>query len=232
MSFVQPAGGTSRRNAAIAVAVVFHLALVWGLMNGLGRSVMQAIKAPVETHIIEEVKPPPPPPKVIEMPPPPAYVPPPPPAYVPPPEVQVQAPPTAQPTITTTSAEPPPAPPPVAPRVEAPPAPPRVEAPPAPAPVPPPPAPTRVSASVACSNFAKVMGDAAFPREAQRFGLEEGSALVQFTLTAAGEVKDVKPVEASHPAFGRGAVRIAGDFKCAGQGHDVVVQVPFVFNSK
>jgi periplasmic protein TonB len=224
MSFVQPSGGTSRRNAAIAVAVVFHLVLVWGLMNGLGRSVIQAIKAPIETHIIEEVKPPPPPPKVIEMPPPPAYVPPPPPAYVPPPEVQVQAPPAPQPTITAAIAETPPAPPP--------PVVPRVEAPPAPAPVAPPPAPTRVSASVACSNFAKVMGDAAFPREAQRFGLEEGSALVQFTLTAAGEIKDVKPVEASHPVFGRGAVRIAGDFKCAGQGHDVIVQVPFVFNSK
>jgi protein TonB len=216
MSFVQPQKNTARFSAGIGVAVVFHIVLLWALMNGLGHKVMQVINAPIETKIIEEVKPPPPPPKVIEMPPPPKFVPPPP-AFVPPPEVQVQAPPP-QSTITATVAEPPPAPPPLAA--------PRVEAPPAPAP-----APTRVSASVVCSNYAKVMGDAGFPRDATRAGLEEGSALIQFTLGANGEVKDITAVRASHPAFAKGSMRLVAEYKCAGQGVDITVQVPFVFKS-
>lgn len=222
MSFVQPRVGPGR-NVAIGVAVAFHLLLAWGLMNGLGRSVIQAINDPIETRVIEEVKPPPPPPKVIELPPPPKFAPPPP-AYVPPPEVQVPQPPAQAPTIAATVAEPPPAPPPVAPRAEAP-------APPAPAPQPAPAPPARLEASVVCSNYGKVMGEAAFPREALRAGLEEGSALIQFTLGAAGEVKDVKALQSTHPAFARGAMRIVSEYHCAGQGRDVVVQVPFTFRS-
>jgi protein TonB len=210
MSFVQPQKNTARFSAGIGVAVVFHIVLVWALMNGLGRKVMQVINAPIETEIIEEVKPPPPPPKVIEMPPPPKFTPPPP-AFVPPPEVQVQAPPPPQSTITATAAEPSPAPPLAAPRVEAPPA--------------------RVSASVACSNYAKVMGDAGFPREATRAGLDEGSALIQFTLGANGEVRDITALRASHSAFAKGSMRLVAEYKCAGQGHDITVQVPFVFKS-
>jgi protein TonB len=75
------------------------------------------------------------------------------------------------------------------------------------------------------------MGDAGFPREAVRAGLEEGSALVQFTVGTNGGIKDVKVLQASHPTFGRGAARIVGDFTCAGQGRDVTVQVPFLFKS-
>ena len=141
---------------------------------------------------------------------------PPPPAFVPPPEVQVQAPPPPQTTISAVVAEPPPVVPAVAPRATAPA--------PATAPVP-------VSASVACSNYAKVMGDAGFPREAIRAGLEEGSALIQFTLGANGEVKDVTALSASHPIFAKGSMKIVSQYKCAGLGHDITVQVPFVFKS-
>ncbi|MCK6376664.1 MAG: energy transducer TonB [Zoogloea sp.] len=75
------------------------------------------------------------------------------------------------------------------------------------------------------------MGDAAFPREAQRAGLDQGSALIQFTLGAAGEVKDVRALQASHPSFAKGAMSLVAQYRCAGQGHDVVVQVPFIFRS-
>lgn len=223
MSYVQPQVNTGRRGAGIAVAVLFHIILVWALMNGLARKVVQAISAPIETKIVEEIKPPPPPPKVIELPPPPKFTPPPP-AYMPPPEVQVQVPPPPQATISSTSAEPPPAPP---PPVAA-----RVEAPVLPAPTPAPtPAPAPVSASVACSNYNKVMGDAGFPREATRLGLEEGNALIQFTLSANGEIKDVKAVRASHLSFANASVRTVSAYKCAGQGRDVTVQVPFAYKS-
>jgi periplasmic protein TonB len=229
MSFVQPQGSSTRTTAGIAVAVLFHVALVWALMNGLARTVVQAISAPMEAKLIEEVKPPPPPPKVIEMPPPPKFTPPPP-AFVPPPEVQVQSPPSPQPAITATVAEPPPAPPPpVIARPEVPPLP-------APAPAPavaaPPEAPAMpLSASVACSNYRQVMGDAGFPREAQRLGLEEGRVVVQFTLGVQGEVKDVKALSSSHAAFEKASIKTVSAYKCAGQGRERTVQVPFLYRS-
>ena len=229
MSFVQPQQNSRRNGAGIAIAVVFHIVLVWALMNGLARKVVQAISAPMQAKLIEEVKPPPPPLKVIEMPPPPKFTPPPP-AFVAPPEVQVQAPPQ-QPAITATAAEPPPAPPPpIIARPEVPPLP-------APAPVPaiaaPPVAPPApVSASLACSNYRKVMGDAGFPREAQRVGLEEGSVVVQFTLGTQGEVKDVKALSSSHAAFEKASIKTVSAYKCAGQGREVTVQVPFLYKSE
>lgn len=61
MSFVQPQTNPARHSVGIGVAIVFHIALIWALMNGLASKVMTVINAPIETKIIEEVKPPPPP---------------------------------------------------------------------------------------------------------------------------------------------------------------------------
>ncbi|MDE2371551.1 MAG: TonB family protein [Burkholderiales bacterium] len=90
---------------------------------------VEVIKGPIETKIIEEAKPPPPPPPE-NLPPPPKFAPPPP-SFVPPPEVQVNAPPSPAPSITVTREVPPPRPvvvQPTQPKVEAPPPPPRVAA--------------------------------------------------------------------------------------------------------
>lgn len=87
------------------IVVVLHLLLFWALMSGLAQQVVDVIKAPIETKIIEEVKPPPPPPPE-NLPPPPKFAPPPP-SFVPPPEVNVNPPPTPAPTITTTQVAPP-----------------------------------------------------------------------------------------------------------------------------
>jgi protein TonB len=84
-----------------------------------------------------------------------------------------------------------------------------------------------MSAAVVCSNYTTVMGDAGFPREAARQGLDKGEAEIQFTLTANGEIKDVKAVRATHPIFARNSIRIVSEYKCQGQGRDVVVRVPF-----
>jgi periplasmic protein TonB len=101
------------------IVVVLHALLAWALVSGLAHRVVEVITSPIETKIIEEVKPlPPPPPE--NLPPPPQFAPPPP-SFIPPPEVQVAPPPTPAPTITTTQVPPPPAP--AAP--PAPPAPPR-----------------------------------------------------------------------------------------------------------
>ena len=115
---------------AFSVVVVLHVLLGYAFVTGLAHKVVEVIKAPIETKIIEEVKPPPPPPPE-NLPPPPKFAPPPP-SFVPPPEVVV-TPQIQQPTITTTQTPPPPAPPvfiqPTAP--DAPPAPPRMAAKPA-----------------------------------------------------------------------------------------------------
>ena len=108
------------------VVIALHILLGWALLNGLARKVVEVVKGPIETKIIEDVKPPPPPPPE-NLPPPPKLAPPPP-SFVPPPEVQVAVQPTA-PTITTTTTPPPPAPVVIAP-------PPRPVAQPAPAPAP------------------------------------------------------------------------------------------------
>ena len=66
------------------------------------------------------------------------------------------------------------------------------------APAPPPVQAAPVTAAVACSNYSTVMGEAGFPKEAIRAGIEKGDALVQFTLTAAGEVKDAVLLRVLH----------------------------------
>lgn len=86
------------------------------------------------------------------------------------------------------------------------------------------------SAAVACANFHRVMGELAYPREALRLRLPRGDAQVQFILTPGGEVRDVRAVSASHPAFARSAVQAVGALRCAAAGEEVIVTVPFTFN--
>ena len=217
MNFSQQQRDPRKHLVGIAAVILFHGFVIYALMTGLAKKVIEVVRAPIETKVIEEVKKPPPPPEVVLPPPPKLEAPPPP--FIPPPEVQIAAPPPPQPTITATTPTPPPAPAVIAP------APPPVVA----APAPPAPAPAPVSAAVVCSNYRQKMGDASFPREAARAGLERGEVTVQFTLGANGEIKNVKAVRASHPIFARAATRIVEEYTCAGQGHDVVVTVPFSY---
>lgn len=125
MDFAEQQRKPGKHLVAFSVVVVFHVLLGWALVTGLARKIVEVVKAPIETKIIEEVKPPPPPPET-PLPPPPKMAPPPP-SFVPPPEVVVTPPPTPQPTITTTQTPPPPAPVTIAPPpqpVAAPPGPP------------------------------------------------------------------------------------------------------------
>src|SRR5712692_9046363 len=79
---------SSRRLAGLAVVVTLHAALIYALVHGLARKIVEVVHQPLETKIIEEIKtpppdtPPPPPPKLTTPPPP----------YIPPPEVQVHVP--------------------------------------------------------------------------------------------------------------------------------------------
>jgi protein TonB len=78
----------------IAVVIVLHVIVAWGIMNGLGKRMITKMAEAVETKIIEDVKPPPPP--DTPPPPPPPEMKAPPPPFIPPVEVQVQQPPPQQ----------------------------------------------------------------------------------------------------------------------------------------
>jgi periplasmic protein TonB len=95
---------------SIAMVVVLHIVIGYALINGLARRVVEVLKQPIETKIIEEIKkpppdvPPPPPPKLNTPPPP----------FIPPPEINIQIPQVTQaPTITVQTTTPPPPGPPV-----------------------------------------------------------------------------------------------------------------------
>ncbi len=105
MDYAQAQRNPSKHAAGFAIVVVLHIVLGYALVNGLARKMVEVIKGPIETKIIEEIKPPPPPPP--ENLPPPPKVAPPPPSYMPPPEVQI-ANPAPAPTITVTREAPPP----------------------------------------------------------------------------------------------------------------------------
>jgi periplasmic protein TonB len=88
---------TAGRLVGLGLVVLLHVVLIYALVNALARRTIEVVHAPIETKIIEEVKPPPqePPP-----PPPPEFKPPPP-AFVPPPEVHIETPPPPQNTAIT-----------------------------------------------------------------------------------------------------------------------------------
>ena len=215
MDYAQEQRNPTKHLVGVAVVILLHIALVYALLNGLATKVVSIIKKPLETQIIEEVKPPPPPPPV-SLPPPPKFVTPPPP-YIPPPEVQVNVPPPPNAIQTTTTVVP--TTPPVIAQV----------APPAAPPGPPAPAPAAPSIRSACTNYATVLGDSAYPREAAREGLDRGEAVLRWTVTTAGEIKDVTVVSSTNRIFARQAQVLLRDVRCAGQGRDVVFELPFVF---
>lgn len=108
MDFSKREADPRRHLTGIAVVIAFHVFIVYALVTGLAKKVVEVVRAPIETKVIEEIKKPPPPPEIVIPPPPKLEAPPPP--FIPPPEVQVTAPPPPVPTITAVTVTPPPAP--------------------------------------------------------------------------------------------------------------------------
>ena len=212
MNYAQRQADPRRHVIGITAVVLFHVLVVYALVTGLAKKVIDVVRAPIETKVIEEIKKPPPPPEVVLPPPPKLEAPPPP--FIPPPEIQIATPPPA-PTITATTPTPPPAPVNIAPA----PPPVAVAAPAAP------PAPIRVG--VVCPNVTTVLGDSGFPPEATRKGIEKGSAVMEWTVTPTGEIKDLRTLSSSNPIFAKNSVRLISSYKCVGQGRDVTVRQEF-----
>ena len=185
MDYAQQQRNPGKHVIGLSVVVALHVLLGMLLVYGLSRKVIEVVKAPIETKIIEEVKPPPAPPPD-NLPPPPKTAPPPP-SFVPPPEVQVAPPPTPAPTITTTTVAPPPSPPvriePAAPQV--------VTAPPT-APPAPPAAPARTAPKLDFNACAKPEYNAAARRaDAQ------GTVVVVYTMDTSGAISEARVEKSS-----------------------------------
>jgi periplasmic protein TonB len=148
MDFSKTQAEPGRRLVGFGLVILFHAFIVYALVTGLAKKVVDVVRAPIETKVIEEVKKPPPPPEIVVPPPPRLEAPPPP--FIPPPEVQIATPPPPQPTITAVPTPPPPAPVIIAP---APPPPPVVAE--APPPPPPPAAPKPQGIQAYCSSMPK-----------------------------------------------------------------------------
>ena len=205
MDYAQQQRQPGKHRTGIVVVLIFHVFLGWALVSGLARKVVEVVKGPMTTKIIEEVKkppppdtPPPPPPKMVQVMP----------TFVPPPEVQIQSPVSQSPISNPT---------PVAPPVYAPPAP--------PAPVAPVAAP---SVGVACPNSQQIRTEIKYPAQARKDGTE-GEVLVEFTVATSGEIKDIEVKSSSNRVFNSVSLNSVRQFKCNGQGRDVRVQVPFSF---
>lgn len=172
MSYAHPRAA-SRMATGLVVTVVLHIVLVYALITGLARKIVEVVRPPLETKIIEEVKAPPPPDKP-PPPPPPKFAPPPPP-FIPPPEVKVQIPPVAPPPVITVQ----PTPPPPAPVVIAPTPPPATPAPPAP----------QVRMATAPETIADSCERPPYPPQARRAG-EAGEVRFRVIVDVNGKVVD------------------------------------------
>jgi periplasmic protein TonB len=164
MSYAHPRSA-SRRLVGVTITIALHIALVYGLIHGLARKIVNIVAPPLETKIIEEIKPPQP----EKPPPPPPKLAAPPPPFIPPPEVNIQIPIQPPPTITAAPTPPPPAP--------------VVIAPPPPAPA----APQRTPAVVLASSCEKPE----YPAASRRAN-ETGTVLLNFLIDTNGKVIDSK----------------------------------------
>ena len=163
MSYAQPRSH-SRRVTGLVITVVLHIALVYALIHGLARKIVEIVTPPLETKIIEEIKPPP-----DKPPPPPPKLATPPPPFIPPPEINIQMPVQQAPTITAVAPTPPPAPVPFTPT------PPAVRE------------PVRTNPVVQAASCDKPE----YPPAARRAG-ETGTVLLNFLVDINGKVIDSK----------------------------------------
>ncbi|AIY40990.1 Ferric siderophore transport system [Collimonas arenae] len=106
MDFAMNPERPTRKLVGFSVVLLMHIVVVYALVTGLARKVVEVIQEPVITTIIPEIKPPPPPPPEKPASPPPKSAAPPPP-YVPPPEVKVQPQPQENVIAAVTNVKPP-----------------------------------------------------------------------------------------------------------------------------
>lgn len=209
MSYATQQRDPRRRLAGMAFVALFHIIVVYALLNGLAREVVKVFKAPLDVRLIEEIKPvpPPPPPPLKKMVTAPSRAVPPP-AYVPPPEVRVPV--SVAPTLAVVQAATPEPAPPVPPVPAA------------------PPGPVAAAIGVTCPNHLGIRSSVPYPPQALRLN-KSGDVLVEFIVGAEGTIGNVRIVRSSDPMFNPVVAAAVARFQCVGQGRPVRVTVPFQF---
>ncbi|MDD5175027.1 MAG: TonB family protein [Sterolibacterium sp.] len=200
MDYAQQQRSLGKHLVGIAVVLILHVMVGYALVNGLTRKVVEVVKSPMETRIIEEANNPPPDytpllplPKMAQLPT----------AFVPLPEVQIQALAAPHPAISSTTSV-------AAPVRQA-----------SPVTVP-------LSVGVACPNSQRIRTEIEYPPQARRDGLE-GHVLIEFTVASDGSIKDVDIKSSTNRVFNHVSTDAVRQFKCNAQGRDVRVTVPFSF---
>jgi protein TonB len=211
MNYSQAQADPRQNLIGLSVVALLHVLVVYALVSGLARKIVDVVRAPIETKVIEEIKDTPPPPDVI--PPPPVLDAPPP--FIPPPEITISTPPPPQPTIAVVTPTPPPAPEPFKPT------PPPVVA----APPPPPVAqPAVVSLAVACPTRA-------MPKLTPKLEAISGNVRARLTIRG-GKVVNVDILSSTPKGAFDGVVRAAVmQYGCqaAGDGVTQVAEQSFEF---
>ena len=209
MDFARQQRDPTKHLIGIGFVVLVHALVIWALVSGLARTMVEVIKKPLTATIIEEIKAPPPPPppprKIVE---PPKVQPME--TYVPPPDVPVPT--VVAPVITSVTPTPPPEPVVIAAPavVVAPPAPPR-------------PAQLRVTDRLGGD-------DIVYPRAAIRAGVEKGQVLARVLIDEKGNVYDVVIVRATPPRhFDRAVIEALSTwrFKAEGQKYTGEIEINF-----
>lgn len=207
MDYAQQQRSWGKHAPSILAVVALHILLGWALINGLARRVIEVVKAPIETKIIEEVKKPPP---EVPPPPPPKLAAPPPP-FIPPPEINIEIPKvTPPPTITTVTTTPPPPGPP--PKVYV------------PAPVPAKPLVRKEYKATSCPK-------PDFPREAIRRNLS-GTVTAWVHVAPNGGVTRVEIRNTTNPVFDREVIRALSQCRYTAEGVGFIGEYEIVFNLK
>ncbi len=211
MEFARQQRDPARHVIGISFVVLMHVLVIWALLSGLGRTVVEVIKKPLNATVVEELKAPPPPPpppkKIVEAP----KVKPPPEVYVPPPDIPPPVT-TEAPVITQVTPQPP-----AEPHVIAPPPP--------PAPEPPKPA---VRRNIQAQRIAGDMPE--FPKQAIKEGVERGRVVARLNIDEKGNVTDVTITYAEPPRwFDRTVLSALKTWKFKGEGEKYVGEVEINF---
>jgi protein TonB len=193
---------------SIGAVILLHIVIGYALITGLARKVVEVMKAPIETKIIEEIKKPPP---DVPPPPPPKLAAPPPP-FIPPPEINIQMPQVVQPpTITTvTNVPPPPGPPPVIqPQVVAPPS------------------------AIRKEYKASYRVDPTYPRQAIQQNISSGRVVAHGVVGPSGSVTEVRIISSQPPrVFDREVIRALSQWKFNPEPVGFIGEYEIIFNLK
>ncbi len=209
MDYARQQRDPTKHAIGITFVILFHVVLIYALLNGLGRAIVEVVKKPLTATIIEELKlppppPPPPPKKIVEPKPQPQET------YVPPPDVPV---PTVSeaPTITATTTAPP-----TEPHVIVPPAP------------PPPPAPPKPAIR---RGVVKISGEnPEFPRAALKDNISKGRVVARLNIDGQGNVTEVTIFSADPLRyFDREVIRALKTWKFAPDGDKYIAEVEINF---